>query len=107
MGTLLLLLHTAVSTLQMALDAVVSTLLRLIVYGAIMARLLFDATEVERKFLVFKHAKLPEVECKSPVYSNALYNNIFGSIWIFLSTSFEKQASELFEPLEQCARGFK
>jgi len=102
MGALLLLLHTAVSTLQMAVDAVVSTLLRLIVYGAIMAKFLFDATEVERKFLVFKvfkHAKLPEVECKSPVYSNALYNNIFGSIRIFLSTSFEKQAS----PRTMCA----
>jgi len=39
-----------------------------------------------RKFLVFNHAELLEIECKSPVHSNALGNNIFVRMWIFLST---------------------
>jgi len=44
----------------------------------------------DAKFLVFNHAKLPEIEYISPVYSNALCNNIFVRIWIFPSTSFKK-----------------
>jgi len=47
MRALLFLLHAAVTTQKMAGDAVVSALWRLIVYGANMARLLFDATELE------------------------------------------------------------
>jgi len=45
MRALLFLLH--VLTQKMAGDVVVSALWRLIIYGANMARLLFDATELE------------------------------------------------------------
>jgi len=48
MGALLFLLHAAVTTLKMAGGAIVSALRRLNVYGAIVARLLFDAVEFER-----------------------------------------------------------
>ena len=50
-----------------------------------------------RSFLVFNHAKVPEIEYKSPVYYNGLCNNTFRRIWILLSTSVEKQVSEPFE----------
>ena len=44
---LLFLLHTTVTTMKMAGDAIFYALLHLNVYGAIMARLLFDATELK------------------------------------------------------------
>jgi len=47
MRALLSLLHVVVTTLKMAGDAIVSALWRLNVHGAIVARLLFDATELE------------------------------------------------------------
>jgi len=47
MHALLYLLHVAVTTLEMAGHAIVSTLCCLHVYDAIVARLLFDATEPE------------------------------------------------------------
>jgi len=53
------------------------------------------------KFPVLSHAKLPKNWYRIPFYSNALYNNVFVRIWIFLSTSFDKQVSESFEPLER------
>jgi len=43
---------------------------------------------------VFNYAKLPETEYKSLVYSTDFCNNISMRIWIFLSTSCEKQVSE-------------
>ena len=46
MRALLFLLHAVVTMLKMAGDAIVSTLWRLNVYGEIIARLLFDATEL-------------------------------------------------------------
>ena len=52
-------------------------------------------------FLVFNNVKLPEIEYKSPVCSNALCVNISVRIWIILSTSFENQVLEPFEPLER------
>ena len=56
-------------------------------------------------FLVFNHAKLPEIEYESPVYSSALCNNIFIRICIFVSTLFEKQVLKPFEPLVRFVRG--
>jgi len=97
MRALLFLLHDAVSTLNMAGDAILSALWRLTFYDAVITRSLFD---VVRKFLVFNHAKLQENEYKSLVNSSALYNNIFVQIWIFVSTSFGKHVLEPFEPLE-------
>jgi len=47
MRALLFLLHAVVTTVKTAGDAIVSALWRLNVYGAIMARLLFDAAELE------------------------------------------------------------
>jgi len=54
---------------------------------------------------MFNHAKLPEIKYKIPVYYNVLCNNIFVRTWIFLCTSFGKQETEPFEPLEQIVRG--
>jgi len=51
-----------------------------------------------RSFLVINRAKLPEIVYKNPVFCSAFCNNIFVRISIFLTTSFEKQISELFEP---------
>jgi len=70
MRALLFLLHAAVTMLKMAGDAIASALWRLNVYGAIMARRYFDAAEL--KFVVFNHAKLPEVEYKSLLSSSDL-----------------------------------
>jgi len=47
MRALLFLLRAVATTQKMAGDAVVSVLWRLIVYGANMTRLLFDATDLE------------------------------------------------------------
>jgi len=41
----------------------------------------------------------------NPFYSNALYNNVFARIWIFLSTSSDKQVSQPFEPFERSVYG--
>ena len=44
-----------------------------------------------KTFLAFNHAKLPEIEYKSPVYSSTVCNNIiFVRNWIFLSISLKK-----------------
>jgi len=83
----------------MAGDAVVSGLRRLNAYGVNMARLLLDATELERFWCSTKkrYRKLCTKSLSSPV---PFVNSIFVLIWIFLSTSFEKQVSEPYEPLE-------
>ena len=57
---------------------------------------------------MFNHAKLGEIEYKSPVHSSALCNNIlvFVRILIFLSTSFKKkQVSKPSEPFERLVVG--
>jgi len=54
-------------------------------------------------FLVFNHAKLPEINYENPVYSCAFCNNKFALIRIFLCTSFEKEVLEPFEFLERFA----
>jgi len=76
----------------MAGDAVVSGLRRLNAYGVNMARLLLDATELERFWCSTKkrYRKLCTKSLSSPV---PFVNSIFVLIWIFLSTSFEKQVS--------------
>ena len=105
MRKLIFLLHAAVTTLKMAGDAIVSALWRLNVYGAIMHSLLFFSFIELECFWWSNHAKLFEIVYKKPAYSSALSNNIYVRIWIFLSTSFEKQIPGLFEPLEWFARG--
>jgi len=55
-----------------------------------MASFLFDVTELESFRCSTKHSH-QKLCTKPPVYSSALCNNIFVRIWIFLSTSFEKQ----------------
>jgi len=77
-------LCAAVTTLKMAGDAIVTFKCLWRNYGDVVW------CYRTRKFLVFNHAKLPEIEYESPVYSNALCNNIFVRIWIFLSTSLKK-----------------
>jgi len=47
MRALLFLLLAAIKALKIAGDAIISALWRLNIYGAVMARLLFDATELE------------------------------------------------------------
>ena len=47
MRALLFLLHAAVTTLKMAGDTITNALWGLNIYGVIMARLLFDATDLE------------------------------------------------------------
>jgi len=47
MCELLFLLHDVVTTLKTAGEAIISALWRLDVHGAYMARLFFDATELE------------------------------------------------------------
>jgi len=75
MRAFLFLLHSVVTTTtKMTGDAILSALWRLNVYDVNMTRLLFDATELG-KFLLFNHAKLPEIEYKSFVYFSALCNN--------------------------------
>jgi len=83
----------------MAGDAIVSALWRLNVYGTIKARFLFDAMLF--KVSCAQPCKIAKNLVQIPFYSNALYNNVFVRIWIFLSTSFDKQVSEPFEPLER------
>ena len=51
--------------------------------------------------MVFNYAKLPEIEYKSPAYSNALCDNIFVRIWDFPHYFIKKQISKPFEPLRQ------
>jgi len=58
-----------------------------------------------KNFQLLKHAKLSEIEYKTPVYSNVLCSNMFVRIWIFLSNLFEKQVSQPFEYLEQFTSG--
>jgi len=50
------------------------------------------------RFLVLNHTKFSKIWYRIPFYSNALCNHIFVRIWNFLSTSFDKQVSEPFEP---------
>jgi len=67
-----------------------------------MAKLLYGATKYRtRKFLVSNHAKLPEIEYKSLVDSNALCKNIFLRIWIFFSIHLKNK----YETLAQFAYG--
>jgi len=47
MCALVFLLHAGVTMLKMAGDATISAMRRLNVYGAVMARLLFGATQLE------------------------------------------------------------
>jgi len=59
MGALLFLLHTAVTTLTTARDAIVASVFwRLNICGAFEIVVWFHRT---RKYLVINHAKLPEI----------------------------------------------
>jgi len=87
----------------MAGDAVVSALLCLNVYDAIMARLLFDATEF-KSFWCSTMQSYQTLSTKAYLFY-AFCDNTFVRFLVFLSTSFREQVSELFEPLELFSHG--
>jgi len=74
MRAFLFLLHA--TTVKMAGDAIVSALCHLNFYGAIMARLLFDARELE-SFWCSTRQNYQKLSTKvlTPVYCSALCNN--------------------------------
>ena len=89
MHELLFLLHAAVTTLKMAGDAIANALWCLNIYAVIMARLLFDATDLE-SFWCSTMQSYRKLGTQSSIYCSALCKNIFVRVWIFLFTSFEK-----------------
>jgi len=98
MGTLLFLLHAAVTTLKMSGGAIASELWSLKVYDVIMARLVFVAVEIKRFWCPTMQSYQKLSRPRKLCLFCALCKNIFVPVWMFLSTSLEKEVSELFEP---------
>jgi len=68
-----------------------------------MARLVFDAIELE-SFWCSTTQSFQKLRANVPAILMPFATTYLMRIWIFLSTSFEKQVSEPFHPLERFVR---